>query len=176
MIGIEALQARIDAAGIQHFDAREFTSRPIPDRFVDNAIGILRFADLLRVWMAEPLLLTSGYRDVITNAHVGGEKGSSHCSAAAVDLRVLRAHMRPEANLRLRRGAALIWIGYPDDVAGVGIYAQNIHLDVNTPSKVRRTWTTTKKPRPATAIKRAQWLAELIDSITPEQARAELSI
>lgn len=174
MISLAELQRRMDAASIEHFDAREFTSRPIPDRFADNAIRILRVADMLREWMGEPLLLTSGYRDVATNAAVGGSSGSSHISAAAVDLRVVKAHLRADANLRLRRGAALIWIGYPDLVAGVGLYAQNIHLDVTTQSKARRWWTTTKKPKPGTAIERARWFAAFIESVTPEQARAEL--
>ena len=175
MISNSDLQRRMDLEGIEYFEAREFTNRPIPDRFLDNAIAVLRVADMLRTWMGEPLLLTSGYRDVATNAAVGGSSGSSHISAAAVDLRVIKAHLRPEANLKLRRGAALLWLGRFDLIAGAGLYAQNIHLDVHTPSKGRRWWVTTRKPMPKPAVERARWFTTFVETVTPEQARQELS-
>ncbi len=175
MISASQLQTRLDDLGVEHFDAAEFLRGKMPAELVDNAVRVLRLADIVRVYMGEPLILTSGYRDRATNAAVHGSSQSSHIYGAAVDLRVVKAHLRPEANLRLRRIAALIWIAYPEDACGFGCYAQNIHLDVAIPKKRRRWWTTTDKTPPKSAIERAEWLADLIAGTTAAQARSELA-
>ncbi len=175
MISASQLQTRLDDLGVEHFDAAEFLRGKMPSELVDNAVRVIHLADLVRVYMGEPLILTSGYRDRATNAAVHGSSQSSHIYGAAVDLRVVKAHLRPEANLRLRRIAALIWIALPDLACGLGCYAQNIHFDVKIPSKRRRWWVTTDKTPPHSAVERAEWLADLIAMTTPEQAWQELN-
>lgn len=173
MIDADDLQSKLGR--IEYFDAHEFLVGRMPDELVGNAVRVLALADRVRGYFGEPLLLTSGYRDRATNKAVGGSSSSSHVYGAAVDLRVPKAHLRPEANLRLRRIAALVWIGYPELACGLGCYAQNIHLDVAIPSKRRRWWVTTDETPPRSAVERAEWLADLISGTTPEQARSELA-
>ena len=174
MITPNALQIHIDDAGIRHFDAPEFLSGSMPPNLLANALAVLELADMVRRYVDEPLILTSGYRSKEVNRAVGGSSSSSHVYAAAVDLRVAKAHLRPAANLKLRLVGALVWIAYPNIVQGFGCYAQNIHLDVPLPIKPRRWWTSTRHPRPSTAVLRGTWMRELIDCTTPEEARAKL--
>jgi len=176
MITVPLLQGALDCAGVEHFDAGEFLRGELPDSHLATAVRVLVLADLIRRHVGEPLILTSGYRSAAANKAVGGAPGSSHTYAAAVDLRVARAHLRPEANLLLRQTAALVWIAYPDLVAGLGLYAQNIHVDVTGAHHSRRSWTTTRRPPPATAQARAAWLADLVASTTQEQALALLEV
>lgn len=174
MITPNALQIHIDDAGIRYFDAPEFLSDSMPHSYLANALAVLELAEMVRRYVDEPLILTSGYRSKEVNKAVGGSSSSSHVYAAAVDLRVAKAHLRPAANLKLRIVGALVWIGYPAHAHGFGCYSQNIHLDVPIPIKPRRWWTSTRRPQPATAAARGTWMRELIDCTTPEEARAKL--
>lgn len=178
MIDQRELTEAFRDAGIRYFSGPEFMASmgsldELPAGLLTNAIEVLIVADKIRTYCGEPLILSSGWRSIEVNRRVGGSPGSSHIVAGAVDLRVNRPTFRPTANLKLRRAAALAWIGLPNVVAGIGLYFGNIHIDVLSTGKLRRFWTSTKTPT-GTARARLNWFAELRGEITQPQALDEL--
>jgi hypothetical protein len=178
-IRIEDLQREIELKGIRHFSAAEFLrgvpSGTLPGGFLPHALSILQQADRIREFMGSPLELSSGYRPAAMNKSVGGAPGSSHLYAAAVDLRVKRAWLHPSANEKLRLAGVLLWLGEPEIIGGLGIYAQNIHLDVRIEVKRRRAvWASTSDKPPASAKARMAWFQAIKASTTAVDAKAWL--
>jgi hypothetical protein len=172
------LQSALDAAGVKYFSAREFLGglAEMPAELAPNAIAILLVADKVRTFMGEPLKLTSGYRPAWLNKKVGGAANSSHIYAAAVDLRVSMPWVRTASNERLRLAGALAWIADPN-VGGLGLYAQNIHLDSKVTGKTRRAaWASVGSPVPRAASERMEYLRGLERTYSPEAAAAALAL
>jgi len=77
--------------------------------------------DHLRVWMAQPLKITSGYRCKKHNREVGGVPDSAHLKGLAADIYV------PNSNFRFFLVHFAIIVGFQR----IGIAKNYIHLDID---------------------------------------------
>lgn len=75
----------------EEFEASQTASRfgidnSIPRELFDNAIFLAEKMDLIREFLGNPIIVTSGYRSKkLNNAILGSAKNSSHMSALACD-------------------------------------------------------------------------------------------
>lgn len=102
----EALQSRLDAAGISYFKATEFFKSNInphnvvPVKYFDGvltcAVLILQHLDVIRGDFGARIFINSGYRSPLTNSLVKGVKNSRHMRGCAVDI-------RPATSYKLRQ-------------------------------------------------------------------------
>lgn len=73
----------------------------------------------IRELIAQPLIITSGYRCESHNASVGGSRGSFHLLGRAADIRAENGRMRSE----------LVMYAFKAGCYGIGIGADFIHID-----------------------------------------------
>jgi hypothetical protein len=138
------LQARLDAAGVRYFTAREFLTLrragelvDLPDEYADAAVRVLIAADELRARYGAPVRIGNGYRPPGYNRAVGGAPNSAHLRGAAVDLDPLDGRRAEFQQL-----AAALWLEDEAATAGLGVYSGGrVHLDVpHKGGKGRRFW------------------------------------
>lgn len=138
------LQARLDAAGVRYFTAREFLTLrragelvDLPDEYADAAVRVLIAADELRARYGAPVRIGNGYRPPGYNRAVGGAPNSAHLRGAAVDLDPLDGRKAEFQQL-----AAALWLEDEAATAGLGVYSGGrVHLDVpHKGGKGRRFW------------------------------------
>lgn len=137
VVGVAELQAELDRAGIQFFNAGELLrirhkdiaasvgitadKFELPAEYVANMVGVARSADRLREALGEPVNVINGYRPREYDRLVTDAADSQHRRGLALDLvaddmdrlRLLALQMFDENELR-----------------GLGLYEGNIHIDL----------------------------------------------
>lgn len=110
-----------------HFDSGEFSCRDgsiVPERLMPNLQRLADQLEILRGYIAKPIVIISGYRTPKHNAKVKGAKSSQHLLAAAADIRI--SGMSPP--MVKTAIDTLIKMGRMRD-GGVGVYATWLHYD-----------------------------------------------
>lgn len=113
----------------------EITSA-LKGNYVDNLLFLLQFLDSFRDFVATPIIITSGYRDVEHNKKVGGVWNSQHLLGQAIDF---YSPKMPHESLVcffhdfIKKSALDRFIGQ------VIIYKTFIHVGLRTPSHPKLT-------------------------------------
>lgn len=105
---------------------------PVPPEHRDNAKRIAALVQVVRDFYGLPVDINSGFRTITYNAKVGGEPGSKHLSASAIDFNI-RGIPAPDVRKTID---GLIRLGLIPNTVGIGAYAEFTHLD----SGPRRRW------------------------------------
>lgn len=141
---LDAMDARLRAAGVRHFHAREvmllrkaphgpiYAAPPI-DQW-DDLVGVCRYvAEPLREMIGVPLKVLNGYRPPDYNRSVKGASRSSHIISCALDLTCGDADedgdIDSEDRAILRAHAADLYVELADQRIGVGFYWGNVHVE-----------------------------------------------
>lgn len=61
--------------------------RNVPEQYKQNAMELLRKVNIVRNAYGQPMIVTSGYRNPMHNAEIGGATNSAHTRGMAVDFR-----------------------------------------------------------------------------------------
>ena len=61
--------------------------RNVPEQYKQNAMELLRKVNIVRNAYGQPMIVTSGYRNPMYNAEIGGATNSAHTRGMAVDFR-----------------------------------------------------------------------------------------
>lgn len=61
--------------------------RNVPEQYKQNAMELLRKVNIVRNAYGQPMIVTSGYRNPMYNAEIGGANNSAHTRGMAVDFR-----------------------------------------------------------------------------------------
>lgn len=72
--------------------------RPVSTNIVKNLIELAKDLQFIRNHYDKPMIITSGYRDPVTNRRVGGARRSRHTLGQAADFRIAGVHPRQVAN------------------------------------------------------------------------------
>ncbi len=145
---LEALDLRLQAAGVTNFTARELTLLPkaLPDprcvlprgQLQDNLIKVAVEAQKIRTALGVPLRVSSAFRPGWYNEAVDGAPDSAHIRAAAIDLNAPTQASATE----MKQVAETLWLTGKLD--GLGFYEKaprRIHIDVPHPgSRGHRRW------------------------------------
>ncbi len=105
---------------------------PVPPEYRDNARRIGALVQVVRDFHGLPADVNSWYRTITYNAKVGGERGSKHLTASAIDFNIRGI---PPAQVR-QTIEGLIRLGLIPSTVGVGAYADFTHIDLGP----RRRW------------------------------------
>lgn len=84
----------------------------------------------VRDWLAEPMIVSSGYRCRAHNEAVGGVSSSYHTRGRAVDIKCSDSQIRLD----------LVIYGFRAGMYGIGVSREFVHFD-DRPFSERRTWT-----------------------------------
>ena len=104
---------------IRFFKLEEFACPCCGKNNID--MHLVHMLDHLRVWMAQPLKITSGYRCEKHNREVGGVPNSAHLKGLAVDIHV------PDSKFRFFLIHFAIIVGFQR----IGVAKNFVHLDID---------------------------------------------
>ncbi len=110
----------------ENFRLREFQCRDGSYQVVLHS-GLLQKLQALRSALQRPVLITSGYRNPVHNARVGGAPNSLHLKGMAADI-----YVRGLSLEQLARAARDL------DFTGIGIYGAFLHVDIRENHKIRK--------------------------------------
>ena len=102
-----------------HYEGTGYFRRPESKEIVDNILRHAKHLGRFREHLGHPLIITSWYRDPVTNKRVGGASKSMHVQGLASDLYCPSMSIRELKQEVVKFG----WFG------GRGYYSSFIHLD-----------------------------------------------
>jgi uncharacterized protein YcbK (DUF882 family) len=104
----------------------------VPPEYRQNAMRIGTIVGVVRDFYGLPADINSWYRTLSYNAKVGGEPGSKHLTASAIDFNIRGI---PPAEVR-KTIDGLIRLGLIPNTVGIGAYDSFTHIDLGP----RRRW------------------------------------
>jgi len=113
---------------IKYFKPSEFDSPDFKGTGEKMNEKLIRHLDALRIYLAKPLRVNSGYRTEAHNIAIKGSKNSAHLTGEAVDIRCLDSQLRfAMVDFMRKRG-----------IMRIGIAHSFVHFDVkdNAPQGV----------------------------------------
>lgn len=116
---------------------REFDSHELDDKAIAGL-------EHIRVYMGEPIRVTSTYRPAWYNRRLGSPDTSQHVQARAIDFQFVDPNILPILQRELqRRGASKLFNELRDmGVAGFGLYPTFCHIDARPKGHHHDEWGT----------------------------------
>lgn len=101
---------------------KNYSRLPQNDEIKTNIIRLARYLDKVRIHLGnKPIIITSWYRDSVSNARVGGATRSQHLTGLAADFYC--PHLNARACQRLLDD-------YHGNSGGLGCYSNFTHIDL----------------------------------------------